>query len=114
MDFSAKSPVIEKLLKVTATPLLLLLVNLTALGALVTPKGSLGKLRPLGETVKVGAMPVPVELIVCGLPPALSLMVNAPVRVPLAVGVKVTLTVQLELVATLAPQLLLCAKSPLA
>jgi len=31
-----------------------------------------------------------------------------------AVGVKVTLTVQLELAATLVPQLLVCAKSPLA
>lgn len=50
----------------------------------------------------------------CGLPAALSVMVTAPVRVPVAVGVNVTLMVQLPLLAaTELPQLLLCAKSPL-
>ena len=44
---------------------------------------------------------------------ALLAMDNVPVRVPDAVGVKVTLTVQEALAAMLAPQLLLWAKSPL-
>src|SRR5216684_7744525 len=59
-------------------------------------------------------MPEPVSETDCGLLEAASVMVSVPVREPLAVGVKVTLTVQLELATTLAPQLLVCAKSPLA
>ena len=61
-----------------------------------------------------GAVPAPVSETLCGLFEALSVIVSVPVRKPLAVGAKVTLTVQLELAATLVPQLLLCAKSPLA
>jgi hypothetical protein len=68
----------------------------------------------LVDTVMIGAVPVPVSETVCGLFEALSAIVSAPVRGPAAVGVKVTLTVQLELAATLVPQLLACAKSPLA
>lgn len=66
------------------------------------------------DTVITGAVPVPPSVTVCGLLEALSVIVNEPLRVPLAVGVNVTFTVQLELAATLAPQLLVCAKSPLA
>ena len=50
-------------------------------------------------------MPLPERLMTCGLPLALSVMVTAPVRVPVAVGVKVTLIVQLFPVATPVPQL---------
>lgn len=42
----------------------------------------------------VDELPVPVSLTVCGLPLALSVMVMEPVRVPVAVGVNVTLIVQ--------------------
>jgi len=64
--------------------------------------------------VITGAPPVtvPVRLTLWGLPLALSVRVTAALRVPLAVGVKVTLIVQLPPTATLAPQLLLCPKSP--
>ena len=55
--------------------------------------------------------PVPERLTVCGLPVALSVRVTAAVRVPAAVGLKVTLIVQLAPAATLAPQLLVWAKS---
>jgi hypothetical protein len=41
-------------------------------------------------------------------------MVTAPVLVPVAVGLKVTLRVQLALAATLKPQVLVWEKSPLA
>src|SRR6266576_3761149 len=41
-----------------------------------------------------GLVPVPVRLTICGLPPALSVMVKFPVRAPAAVGVNVTLIVQ--------------------
>ena len=57
--------------------------------------------------------PVPARLAVWGLPEALSLTESVAVRVPEAVGVKVTSIVQLDPAATLEPQLLLCEKSPL-
>jgi hypothetical protein len=44
---------------------------------------------------------------------ALSVIVTAPVLVPVAVGLKVTLMVQLALAATLEPQVLVWEKSPL-
>ena len=44
---------------------------------------------------------------------ALSLIVTVPVRVPVAVGLKVTLMVQLPPAATELPQLLVSVKSPL-
>jgi hypothetical protein len=49
----------------------------------------------------VAVAPVPDKLIVCGLPEALSVMPTDAVRVPLAVGVKVTLIAQLLPAATL-------------
>jgi hypothetical protein len=58
--------------------------------------------------------PVPERGTDWGLPAALSVTVMDPVRVPVVVGVKVTLIVQLALTATELPQLLVCAKSPLA
>ena len=69
------------------------------------------------ETVTVGTAPVPVKLTVCGLPLALSVIVRVPVRVPEAVGVKVTLMLQFAPAArleVLAGQLLVAEKSPLA
>ena len=61
----------------------------------------------MAERLTTGAVPVPLpeRLMTCGLPLALSVMVTAPVRVPVAVGVKVTLIVQLFPVATPVPQL---------
>lgn len=59
------------------------------------------KLSPVGESVTAGAfgaVPTPVKLTVCGLPPALSVMVIEPLRVPVPVGVKVTFMVQLPLI----------------
>ena len=55
---------------------------------------------------------MPVRPTVCGLPLALSLMVNELVRVPLAVGVKVTFNVHVDPAATPLPQLSVSAKSP--
>ena len=57
--------------------------------------------------------PVPVSEIVCGLSVAESVSVNVPVRVLLAVGVKVTATVQLALGDREAAQLFVSEKSPL-
>ena len=59
--------------------------------------------------------PLPVRLIVWGLPVALSLTVTVPVRVPVVVGVKFTLIVQLVPAASEVPQVPspAKAKSPL-
>lgn len=62
--------------------------------------------------MKMKSSPVPVSVTVCGLPTALSVMVTAPVLAPPAVGLKVTLRVQLALAATLEPQLLVWEESP--
>jgi hypothetical protein len=57
--------------------------------------------------------PVPVSETVCGEPLALSAIVNVPVRLPDAVGVKVTERLQLAPAATLAPaHVPVSAKSP--
>jgi len=58
-------------------------------------------------------VPVPVSTTDCGLSPALSLMVSAPVRVPAVVGVNVTLMLQDEPAARVeAQELEEIAKSP--
>ena len=57
--------------------------------------------------------PVPLRLTVCGLLLALSVSLSVPVRFPVAVGVKVTLIVQLAPAATEPPQVLVSEKSPL-
>ena len=67
----------------------------------------------MGERPTTGAVPVPVRLTVCVAGLALSVMVKEPFLEPLAVGVKVTLKVQLALAARLEPQVLVWEKSPL-
>ena len=64
------------------------------------------KLKEVGERLTTG-VPVPelpLRLIFCGLPVALSLTVTVPVRVPVVVGVKFTLIVQLVRAARDVPQ----------
>ena len=61
------------------------------------------------------ASPVPERAMVCvGDPLLLSVIVIRPLREPDAVGVNVTVIVQLELTGIPAPQLLVCEKSPVA
>ena len=83
------------------------LVRVTGCAELVVPTGRLPKARLAGERLTTGAVlvPVPERLTVWGLPAALSEMLRVPLRVPVAVGVKVTLIVQLAPAATLVPQL---------
>jgi hypothetical protein len=93
------------------------LVSVTICTALLMPTIWLPKLMLLPPSVTMGATPVPVSVTVCGLPGNGSLTVMAPLRMPVAVGVKVTLTLQLAVgarVAGLTGQLLVWAKSPLA
>ena len=63
---------------------------------------------------EVVAAPVPVRLTVWALVLALSVMDSSPVRVPAAVGVKVTEIVHCPPTASEEPQLLVWEKSPLA
>lgn len=76
--------------------------------------------EPLADAVLPSArlvlvsIPLPDSEIVVGLLTALLFTVTDPVREPLAVGWKVTVTVQLAFTARLLPQLLVCVKSPLA
>src|SRR5438477_515264 len=61
----------------------------------------LGKVKDAGEKEATAPVPVPDKGTVCGEPIALSVIVNAPVRVPGARGVNVTFTVQVAVGATL-------------
>ena len=73
-----------------------------------------GKVSEVGERLTTGFVPpVPVRLTVWVVGLALSVMVKVPFLVPVAVGLKVTLMVQLALAATLEPQVLVWEKSPL-
>jgi len=56
----------------------------------------------VGGAVTWKSHPVPVSGIVCGLPPALSVTVNVPVRAPTTVGANVTLMVQVPPAANVA------------
>ena len=64
------------------------------------------KVRLVVVTPAMGALPVPVRLTVCGLPLALSAMLTEAVRPKMAVGVNVTLIVQVPFAATELPQVL--------
>ena len=79
--------------------------------------GWLPKETEVGERLTPGpVVPVPLKLAVCGLPVALSATLRVPLRVPVAVGLNVTLMAQLALAARvegLKGQLLVWAKSPL-
>lgn len=108
----AKSPDVAIELKVSAAcPEL---ASVTVCAALVVPVISEAKIRLVGEGVAagVGATPVPVIETVCGDPLILSEIVTVPVRLPVAVGLKVTETVQAAPPAMLVPQVFVCEKSP--
>jgi hypothetical protein len=62
----------------------------------------------LAERLATGALPVPVRATVCGLPGSESAMLTEAVRVPAAVGAKVTEIVQLAAVANEVPQVFVC------
>src|ERR1035437_8042067 len=89
------------------------LLSVTDWAVLVVPMFWLANVRlPEGSDTIGTAAPVPVRVTVCGDPTALSVMVTDALRLPAAVGVNVTEMLQLPPAATLAPQVLVCAKSP--
>ena len=73
------------------------LAKVTGWDVLATPTVWLGKVRLDGD--RLAAAPTPVRIINCGLSPASSAITIHPLRGPDAPGVKVILTVQLELAA---------------
>jgi hypothetical protein len=90
---------------------LLVMVNDSVL---VDPDAVDGKESDVGDTVATGpAVAVALRATVCGLPGALSVMLSVAEKVPAAVGVKMTLMVQLAPGAMVAPlpQLLVCVNS---
>ncbi len=80
----------------------------------MVPSACAGKVKEAGERLTTGAVPVPVRLTVWVARLALSVMVTAPVLVPVTVGLKITLSVQLAPTATLDLQVFVWEKSPLA
>ena len=78
------------------------LVKVTDCDPLVVFNVWLANVRLGPDKLTTGAAapaPVPLSVKECGLPPALSVMVTAAVRAPVAVGWNVTLIVQLPLFA---------------
>jgi hypothetical protein len=107
-----KSPVTET--PETVAAVVPELVIVTVCVAEVEPTTVPAKDNPAGEALSTGpgAVPEPERLTVSVTPPAL--IVRLPVWVPAAVGVNVTLTVHEPFAAIDEPQVLVCAKSPLA
>lgn len=88
-------------------------VSVTGVGGLAAPTDWPGKARVVAERVTSGAgAPTPERRTVCGLVDALSVTTSEPLLLLDAVGVNVTLILQLAPAARPAPQLFICAKSP--
>jgi hypothetical protein len=109
----AFAPVIAMLLMVKGA--LPVFDSVDVCGGLVVFTFCLLKVRLVGDGTAVGPTPVPDTPAVCGLLLALSVTLKVAPRAPLALGVNVTLMVQLALEAKvegLMGQLLVCPKSP--
>ena len=78
-------------------------VRVTVFGRLVVPSPVEPKLRLVDESLAV--VPNPLSATFCGLPEALSLMLSAAKRVPDAVGLNLTLILQLAPAANEVPQM---------
>jgi hypothetical protein len=92
------------------------LLSVTACALVVVPILVLANVRPLGEAPAIGIpTPDPLSAAVCVEPETLlelSVIVSVALRLPGAVGVNVTETVQFAPAAKLLPQALVSAKSP--
>jgi hypothetical protein len=87
-------------------------ISVTICAVLVEPMFCAANWSATVESVTSGAVPFPVSVIILGDPLASSVIVTLPARLPAIVGVKVTEIAQLELTASVDPQVLLAAKSP--
>lgn len=88
------------------------LFRLKVWAALVVPRFWLLKARLAVVILAEGALPLPLRLTVCGLPPALSAMLTEVVRFPMVAGVNAARIVQLAFTATELPQVSVTVKSP--
>ena len=88
-------------------------VSDTVCPLLMVPSICEGNVKEAGERVAAGPEPDPVRPTVWMAGLALSVMVTVPVLDPLALGLKVTLTLHEAPASTLEPQLLVWEKSPL-
>jgi len=70
------------------------LVTVSPWAAPVVLRTWLPKLKPRADKLTTGAVPVPLKVTVCGLLKALSVKFSGALRLPVADGVNVTLTVQ--------------------
>lgn len=111
---SPKSPLGLMLLMVSAA--LPVLASVTIFAALVVPTAWSGKATLVVERLAAGpeGVPVPIRIICWGLSPVLSVILTPPPVVPVVTGVKVMLMVQKAFAASVGPQSLWAAKSPLA
>ena len=102
---AAKSPVVEIAVKVSE--LVLLFLTVSDFAALVVPTAWVAKVSVVGVNVS-GAVPppepVPERPTSCGENPAVSVIVTAPLMLPLAVGVNVTAMLHFAFEASEAPQ----------
>jgi hypothetical protein len=108
------APVVTEETVAAALPVL---VIVTFCAAVVDPTASLPNATEVGDAVSVALpppelVPVPDRLTALVTPPALT--VRVPVRLPVAVGANVTLTVQEPPAAIDEPQVLVWLKSPVA
>src|SRR5207248_3814076 len=89
-------------------------VSVAVCAALAVPSNWGPNVRLVGDKLAAGAAPVPLRITSCGLLPALSVNLSTAFRLPAAVGVNVTATVQELVAAKLAPEHVspLLAKSP--
>jgi hypothetical protein len=95
---------------VMVSALLWLFLTVTMPAGLFFPIASFPNERLDGVAV-TAVTPVPLSATICGLLPALSRTLNVPLRVPRAVGLKLTEIVQLLAPLSVAGQLLVCEKS---
>ena len=115
LSISPKSPAFVPVTAMAAVNVALpVLLRLKFRAPLVVPTDWLPKTKLPVERPTTGAVPTPVPVrdTICGLVGALSVMVNEAVRLPVAVGVNLTLLVQLLLAATELPHVLVSPKSP--
>jgi hypothetical protein len=78
------------------------LVSVTVFTGLAVPMATVPKLKLVEESFAV--VPIPLSGACCGLPAALSVTLRSAMRVPLAVGLNVTLMPQLAPGANELPQ----------
>lgn len=102
----AKSPALvpPTAILVMVSPVFPVLFSVTDCAPLATPTFWLVKVRLVVVKVATGALPVPVMFTDCGLLLALSVSTNAAVRLPEAVGEKVTEKVHVPAAASELPQ----------